>query len=443
MRLFSPLFALLLITSGGATDAAAADQPIEGTKLVLTRSASGKEKLVFVSSDPAFTTPAATGAGDPTLTGITIDLYSGLDGASTDLTVPDAISASPAIWKDTGPDYKFVHKGAPDTTSGVKVLLMKDGKKLKLVAKEVPLPLSGTNGFVAIRITMGDTRYCARFNSASVRRDHEGRFIGKKAPASNVTDCSNFGMGILDGPILPTNVEPCPTITDGLHTFRGKSVRIRVAADAALQDGPLVFAWHGLGGSPNGAINLLSGNNQLQDILDMGGMVAAPDGDGPPFEFQDSIYWEVMDEVVACAMQQVGIDPFRIHSIGMSAGGLTTTILSYARSNYLASVVAWSGGFKAPDQNPANTMPVLLSHGGPGDFVVIPFEPLVEAYYADVVSEGHFGIICRHGQGHTVPGAMGNLALSFMLDHPFGTYASPYAGGNVPASYPAYCTASE
>jgi len=442
MRLFSTFFVCLLIASPAA-DAAAADQPIEGTKLVLTRSASGKEKLVFVSSDPAITTPAASSADDPTLTGITIDLFSNLDGASTTLTIPDAVSASPALWKETGPDYKFVHKSAPDALSGAKVLLMKDGKKLKLVAKEVPLPLSGTNGFVTIRIAMGDTRYCARFNPANVKRDYAGRFIGKKAPASNVTDCSDFGMGIIDGPILPTNAEPCPTITDGVHTFRGKSVRIRVAPDAPLQNGPLVFAWHGLGGSPNGALSLLAGNNQLQDILDMGGMVAAPDGGGPPFEFSDPIYWEVMDEVVACAMQQVGIDPFRIHSIGMSAGGLTTTILSYVRSNYLASIVAWSGGFMGTDQNPANTMPALLSHGGPSDFVFIAFEPIVEAYYAQIVSEGHFAILCRHGQGHTVPGAMGVLALDFMLDHPFGTYASPYAGGNVPASYPAYCTASE
>lgn len=445
MRLVSILVALL--TSAvflDAVGASAADQPIAGTKLVLSRSASGKEKLVFVSSDPALSTPTPASADDPTLAGVTIELYSDLDGASTPLSIPNAATASPAEWKDSGPDYKFIHKGAPDATSGAKVLLMKDGKKMKLVAKEIGLPLSGANGFVSIRITMGDTRYCARFDSAHVKKDQANKFVAKKSPASNMADCSDMAMGIVGGPILPTNSQACPTIQTGTVSFLGVNVRIEVAPDAALQDGPLVFAWHGLGSNPSSAIaHLLGSNNQLQDILDMGGMVAAPDGAGPPFEFQNSIFLDVMDEVLACAMQQVGIDTSRIHSVGMSAGGLQTSLVTFSRSNYIASAVSWSGGFTAPDQNPANTMAVLTAHGGPTDFVFIAFEPIVEAYYTTLVNTGHFAMICRHNSGHTVPNAIRGLALSFMLDHPFGTYASPYAGGSVPAAYPGYCEASE
>lgn len=427
-----------------AGEASAIDQPIEGTKITLSRSASGREKLVFVSSDPAFTTPTPLGAGDPTLSGVVIELYSDLDGFSTPITIPNAATASPAAWKDSGPKYKFVHKGAPDATSGAKLLLMQDGRKLKLVAQEIGLPLSGRSGFVSIRITMGDTRYCARFDPAHVRRDYANRFSAKRSPASNIADCSDIGIGVIDGPILPTNSQPCPTIQSGLVNFLGVNVRIEVAPDAALQNGPLVFAWHGLGSNPAGAISyLLNGNNQLQDILDMGGMVAAPDGEGPPFEFQNAFYLNVMDEVVACGMQQVGIDPLRIHSVGFSAGGLMTSMVVDSRSNYLASAVSWSGGFSSTDQNPANTLPVLTSHGGESDFVYISFEQTVEAFYAKMVNEGHFAIICRHGGGHTVPTAIRNEALSFMLDHPFGTYSSPYAGGLLPSAYPGYCEASE
>jgi len=42
-----------------------ADQPISGAKLILTRTASGREKLVFISRDPAFLFPAPGSADDP------------------------------------------------------------------------------------------------------------------------------------------------------------------------------------------------------------------------------------------------------------------------------------------------------------------------------------------------------------------------------------------
>jgi hypothetical protein len=42
-----------------------ADQPISGAKLILTRTASGREKLVFISRDPAFLFPAPGGRTIP------------------------------------------------------------------------------------------------------------------------------------------------------------------------------------------------------------------------------------------------------------------------------------------------------------------------------------------------------------------------------------------
>ena len=63
----------------------------------------GKEKLVFTSTDPSSGTPASLGADDPTITGVTIDLFSNLDGASTVMTIPGAATAAPAIDRLTGP----------------------------------------------------------------------------------------------------------------------------------------------------------------------------------------------------------------------------------------------------------------------------------------------------------------------------------------------------
>jgi hypothetical protein len=127
----------------------------------------------------------------------------------------------------------------------------------------------------------------------------------------------------------------------------------------------------------------------------------------------------------------------------MSLGGLQTTAMSTARSNYIASVVAYSGSGFGPDQNPSNKVPAIVAHGGPSDIVIVHFDVLTEAYYTEMVDRGRFVIICGHGGGHTLPGPInGGRDWQFLLDHPFGTSPSPYAGG-LPAGYPAYCEASE
>lgn len=54
--------------------------------------------------------------------------------------------------------------------------------------------------------------------------------------------------------------------------------------------------------------------------------------------------FDTIDDVVACAIEQLHIDTRRIYASGFSAGGLQTTWMSYARSGYLAAVVPYSGG---------------------------------------------------------------------------------------------------
>lgn len=47
------------------------------------------------------------------------------------------------------------------------------------------------------------------------------------------------------------------------------------------------------------------------------------------------------DEIVACLAEANRIDPTHIHSMGMSAGGLQTTAISFVRSAYIASVATF------------------------------------------------------------------------------------------------------
>jgi hypothetical protein len=58
----------------------ALDQPIDGTRLVVKRSASGVERLLFVSRDPRVPFPAVGSADDPatgTSIGMIVALFSG------------------------------------------------------------------------------------------------------------------------------------------------------------------------------------------------------------------------------------------------------------------------------------------------------------------------------------------------------------------------------
>ncbi len=264
---------------------------------------------------------------------------------------------------------------------------------------------------------------------------------------------SGGGTSSPDPQYLPTPTGTCPQLVAGAVTFEPagiapRAVQLWMADEVAASDGPLVFYWHGAGSSPVSEPPYGLGE-ALDAVRAQGGVVAAPHhdpaagqwpwfltaGSGP----EDDLL--VADEVLACAIEQVGIDTRRIHSIGMSAGALQTTQLSYRRSGYFASVVTYSGGLigSPPQQEDQNKFAAMIFHGGPTDQVMLSFQQLSEAYRDDLLGKGHFAFICDHGQGHELPkgGAQASL-WQFFEDHRFGTVPSPYQGG-LPGGFPAYC----
>jgi len=140
----------------------------------------------------------------------------------------------------------------------------------------------------------------------------------------------------------------------------------------------------------------------------------------------------------------VGIDPKRIHSAGMSAGGLHTAQMSYTRSGYLASVTTHSGGLvpflpPPPSQAPTNKLPAMIFHGGDTDVLnTYSFKLSSERYLKALQDAGHFAFICAGTHGHWLPPGGGAASWRFFQDHPFGTAPSPYKAG-LPASLPSYC----
>ncbi len=254
-----------------------------------------------------------------------------------------------------------------------------------------------------------------------------------------------------DAKFLPSNTRKCPTITKGKTTFspdgNARDVELYVDdAAAKSKDGPLVFFWHGAGGSPDEAEYALG--DALGAIVASGGIVAAPYHDPNSGELpwylslggirEDDV--RVADEILACVKVQVGIDERRIHSIGFSAGAMHTTQFAAWRSGYLASIVVYSGArLGTPnEQDPTNLYPALLFHGGPTDQVILAFETTTLQYEQALLDNGQASVVCNHGMGHTVPADARAAAWQYLQDHPFGVTPEPYTD-TLPAAFPAYC----
>ncbi len=256
-------------------------------------------------------------------------------------------------------------------------------------------------------------------------------------------------------PAMPTDLPgpsgACPELMSGDVVFAPegipeRSVRLWMSDAAEDLDGPLVFYWHGTGSNPNEATFGL-GQGFIDAVVEAGGIVAAPTHDPAAGTFpwylvlgeqQDDLL--LADEILGCALESVGVDTTRIHAAGMSAGGLQTSQMSYRRSNYLASVVTYSGGFLGsppPDADPANPLAAMSFHGGPEDIVVISFQDATERYVDALLGAARFGFICDHGNGHTIPPEQNSVA-SFISAHPYGASPSIYEDG-LPDNFPAYC----
>ncbi len=266
-------------------------------------------------------------------------------------------------------------------------------------------------------------------------------------PAS--PDASVIDPGV--APVLPAPTGICPTIQSGDVTFAPVGIaprKVKLALDpSATMRGPLVIYWHATGSSPVEAAYSLGATHD--EIVAGGGVIATPysDADAGTFEWfivnqsprlDDFI---LADEIVGCLADH--FDHARIHSMGMSAGGLQTTAFSFVRATYIASVATFSGGipdgFNPTNADPANKFAALIFDGGDTDNVFgVDFQAASETYRAMLEASGHFAAICDHGQGHEIPLDAAPSIAKFFAANPYGAWPSPYANG-LPAGFPSYC----
>ncbi|MET0595557.1 MAG: hypothetical protein ABW133_22850, partial [Polyangiaceae bacterium] len=246
---------------------------------------------------------------------------------------------------------------------------------------------------------------------------------------------------------IPTPVGACPDFVNGDVTFNPGTARTATITMNASSsgNGPLIVYWHSTNNDATEALRALN----VAAVTAAGGIIVAPHdpnypGDSFPWLNHFADHDALFDEIFACAVQKKKVHPGRVHALGFSAGGLMTTHLSFARSKYLASIAAYSGGNveDAPMfQDMNNKFPAMLITGGLAKdtfdtgTMVVNFHTMTQAWQSTLKSAGHFAMLCDHGGGHVLPSnAVKDGIVQFFVDHPYGTNPSPYAGGKIPSA---------
>jgi poly(3-hydroxybutyrate) depolymerase len=279
------------------------------------------------------------------------------------------------------------------------------------------------------------------------------------------------GIPAADGGEAGFSCPPGP-ITAGLATITvgGRQRQLYVDVPSATsQPMAVVFSWHGY--------NQLSSDFRTAMAFDPNAVPAVPavivtpvdTGIQPPF----GLDWDIVKgkpadanvdlpffaAMVGCLEARANVDATRIYSFGFSAGAVMNDLVASRFPGVLAASIAESGAwFNDPAEvalvtiplpwdwpalDPADRGDVLISHGGPNDVTVLNLLSLENAAAKAVpflLAAQRTVVDCAHGQGHAIdPDVPDPLLMQYLFAHRLGQ-PSPFAGGALPADFPASCT---
>jgi predicted esterase len=248
-------------------------------------------------------------------------------------------------------------------------------------------------------------------------------------------------------PVLPKVDGACPMMVSGVARLNDIPVNLWIKESPSGDTIPILIYWHGTGSSPSEAEQLLE--DTFDELTSEGGVIIALGASTGAGVNTSTGTWstgdfEVIDQAVACAVQQLPIDTRRIYTTGCSSGAVHAGVLAYERSGYIAAAALNSGGLvqKFPLQEPGHVPNVLTAHGASAtDIVIINFAEASINYANQLAADGGFAVDCDHGGGHcAAPSELKRAMWQFLTDHPFGVDPEPYATG-LPPSFPSYCRA--
>ena len=250
-----------------------------------------------------------------------------------------------------------------------------------------------------------------------------------------------------DGPTLPAVNGECPEFKNGTTIMVAGHKSIQIAAGEPGKGGPLLFYWHGTGGSAAEAMRTLPAAVR-NEIISSGGIIAAfngsqssgAKGDCSGTSAHNIADFDAADQIAACAVKNHGVDSRRIYTTGCSAGGLQSGCMAQLRSSYLAASAPNSGGVVFPQQWQDMHSPAIFTmHGGSSDMVIVTFSQTSATLDMNAKAHGSFVVNCNHGGGHCgAPAALQTAAWQFMKDHPWGFGTSPWTM-SFPSGVPDYC----
>jgi poly(3-hydroxybutyrate) depolymerase len=233
---------------------------------------------------------------------------------------------------------------------------------------------------------------------------------------------------------------------DGSTAISAPGRQVLLFLPAQPADAPVLFFYHGAGDNAVSFANNFGARTIAQTF---GAVVVVPVASG-----NFSIEWPILkdddpsgdltlfDDVIGCLEQRHDIDEARVYTAGFSAGALWSTRLLSERADHLAAATIFSGGIQErlglfTFNDPAWPLPVMCTHGGPTDEVLVNFKVATEKLIARLTAIGSLSVLCIHNQGHTVTEDHYVAALNFLFAHRFGE-PSPFAGG-LNSDWPSSC----
>ena len=250
------------------------------------------------------------------------------------------------------------------------------------------------------------------------------------------------------GPRTPRAKHECPELKAGEVELAGTKVRLWIG-DQQKPGGSLVVYWYATGSSPL-ELTTGAGPNLAALLADNAVVATLTTTTGEGVDTSTGTWYTgdlaVVDELVACAVDQLGIDVRRIYTSGCSSGAVQAGVMAYLRSSYVAAASLNSGGLVTQFalEDSSHVPAVITAHGPQGlDVIIIDFADASVALDRDVVKRGGFAVDCAHEGGHC--GATPELKAvqwQFLQAHTFGIDPEPYADG-LPQEFPAACTIIE